>query len=615
MIYKSRREANKIDDLETVLLKLYSAENITLLYEQFLEGAAMDTELRDILGNSWLIHPTGKLVKQTRVDVLVEVFSNKDLFRPFYSKQSTLGKSVLETLTWYGSFNLELLEDREGKRVAIRNAGKRKYYEPFELVKGLELVLLEISRSYGYGNEYNKEDIVAYLPESIRDALRKVLPKPADYAIQPLKQKGETDFSYCCEPTVLTELTRMVEFVQQGHLTLKKNGEPSVKGLRDLASVAGLQEFYQPGSGKEIERLRVEILISFLLSVDLKKAGSLSSPQVFLRRALKIWVADDDYLLTEQLLEHLRIKWNRYYADASWNVKKKLLQILKELHTESWVSIINIYNYCVVRQVGLLEKQMGVLEYQMIEKTTYGSWDRWEYVGPSSLLLVVYLPMLRAFFFLAASLGLVEIGYNLPVNENIQRPKRDYLSRFDGLQYVRLTELGAYVTGKTKKYTSAKQKQASAVFTLDETRLLLTMEGDDPIAALTLEKMLERVGSGRYMMTFESLFKDCRSKRDVQQKISLFRKTICKKPPKIWLDFFAGALLRVNPLAPEPGLRVFTINQDEELLQLLASAPDITPLIFKVEGLRIAVRKTDISTLTSRLKKHGYLISGKSLIG
>jgi len=616
MHYQQQSKANKIIDLETLLMKLYPAGSIALLHEQFLLGVTGDQELLDILGNSWLLQPAEKLVKQTRVEILVEVFSNEALFKAWYALQSTLAKKVLERLVWYGNFTLEQLEKRVGEKVAAPHQGQRKYFTPFDPVQGLELVFLEITSSYStFKKGYTKKDITAYLPEILRKTLRTLLPVPEQSVIQPLKKREQTDFSSCFEPTILTELTRMVEFIRQGHLTLKKNGQPSVKGLRDLVRVAGLQEFYPAGSGKDLERLRVEILTSFLLSLDYTKAGSLSSPQVFLRKAFDLWIKDSEYLLTEHLLDHLRIRWNNYYADASWNVKKGLLRVLKQLPAKEWVSIVNIDNFCIVRQINLLEKEMSVLEYQEVEKNSYGTWNRSNYVNSRRLSEVVNQPMLRAFFFLAASLGLVVIGYNLPVNPVLQRPKHEYLSRFDGLNSIRITELGAYVTGKTKKYTVTLQSpQAEAVFKLDTTRLLLTMEGNDPIVELTLDKLLEPVGSGRYMMSFASLFKECSSKKDIQQKISLFRKTICNNPPKIWQEFFTKALKRVNPLRPEPELKIFTLQHDEELLRLFTSDPDIRSLIVKVEGLRIAVKLSDIAKLSKKLKKHGYLLTGKSLI-
>jgi hypothetical protein len=616
MGYSERSKIAKMD-LETVLLKVYNVDEITTFYEQFMEGVAADSELRDSLGKSWLINPVGKLIKRKKVEVLMEVFEDDELFFALYSQQSDLCKSALELLVWYGGHSLELLEQRLGTKVCVANKGARTFYEPFLLQSGLELLRLENSHyHYTPSGEGKKGGIFVFLPEPLRDILCKALPKPPDYTLNPLPKKRKTAFSHCSEASALTETVRMVEFIGQGHLALKKNGEATVKGLRDLTSMSGLQEFYPPGSSKELQRVKAELLASFFLGIDLKKKGALSPPQDLLRRIFTCWVEEEEFLLVEKLLGHLRItRRDYYYSYVSWNIKKGLRKLLKALQLGKWFSMENIYNYCVVHRINLLEKRPEALEFHRIEETSYGNWESWDPLRSATIVEVLYIPVLQAFFFLAAALGLVEIDYDAPTNKNYKRPKRDYLSVYDGLQQVCLTKLGAYVVGKTRNYTSREPEKAKAVFTLDTTRLLLTMEGDDPIAALTLEKMLEQMGSGRYMLTFDSLFKDCQSKRDVQGKIALFRKRICNKPPKIWLDFFSRALERVNPLTPEPTFKVFKVEQDHELLQLLASDPDISPLLYKMEGFCIAVKTADIAKLSSRLRRHGYLIAASSLKG
>ncbi len=603
-------------ELEKVLMKDYSADEIIIFFEQFLDGLGADPELQEIVEGSRLLKRPGKLVKKKRVAILMEVFQDPDLCLGFYIQQSQLCKTILNNLVWYGSFNLQSFEEFTGKRVAVKNSGQKTYWEPFLLVSGLELFKLKNAEQYYQRNDQNKTDQLVFLPEPLRRIFRLNLPKPPDHTLNPLEKKLKTTFSNCCESTALSGFTRISEFIQQGHLALKQNGDASVKGLRDLTSLAGIEEFYPTSSPKELQRLKVEMLASFFLGIDLKGIASLLAPHEWLRTVYKHWLATDDFLLIERFLEHLRITRHDYhYSYESWNIKKDLHKILKNLKTDAWVSLQNISNYCVVHQINLLEKNAASIEFHSVEDAAYHAWDRWDRVGPETILPAVYQPTLNSFFFLAAALGLVEIGYDIPVNAYYHRPKREYLSVYDGLQQVRLTKLGAYVTGKKRKYSSGTIQQQKAVFSLDKDRLLLTMKGEDPIAALTLNKTLQQTGSGRYMLTHASLFKDCLSKRDVQSKITLFREKICKKPPKIWLDFFKATLARVNPLTPEPTFKIFAIEQDPELLQLLATDPDISPLLLKVEGLRIAVKMTDIRKLTNRLKKHGYLISAKSLIG
>ena len=534
----------------------------------------------------------------------------------FYGSQTKECKVVLETLVWYGDQDLASLEKRAGKRISVKEKGTRSHWEPFQLVPGLELLLLEYSHSYGYHRrEVQKSEVVAFLPDALHNLFRKAMPKPAAYTITALKRRGKAEFTHTSESTALGELALITDFIRQGHLPLKKNGAPMVKGLRTLVQLSRMQEFYPPEAGKEFEHVKIELLTSFLLGDTAGKVASNLPPHKLLHTLFAYFTKDDKFLLTRTFLKHLRIQGRSYYYYnfQEHNIKKDLKLILQHLPLEKWVSLNCLLDFCLVRGLTLNEREISAFECYMEVDHGYSTYSTWETINQTTLVPLVCLPVLQAFFFLSAALGMVEIAYNQPENPQFQRPNKKYLSIYDGLRYVRLTQLGAYVTGKKKSYTPVEQEQQETVFTLDNKRLLLTMEGNDPIAALTLKKMLTPLGTGRFIMTHESLFSGCRTHKDVQNKIRMFKKMVANNPPQNWKEFFSQALKRINPLTPEHEFKVMKVGDNEELLNLLASDPEINPLIRKVEGLRIAVNKNNLSKLNSLLRKHGFLVAGSTL--
>ena len=613
MQYHQRTETVNCD-LETLLLKFYKAESITLFYQHFLDGVAGDTDLQDILGDSWLIHPPARLIKKTRVEALVHIFEDESLLEVFFSVQTELTKKVIHHLAWFGSTLLSDLEKLTGKRLATKNKTERSTWEPFNLIDGLELVQLELGYARPYSERKNKNNVIVYLPRALRETLREKLPKPREYFLHALPEKTKTTYTYCCESTGPTELATIIEYINQGHLALKKNGDPTIKGLRDLTQITLLKEFYPKGlSHKELDLLKIRLLTEFALSLEPigTALSTLNAPDL-LRRIFKKWTAHKSTRITDQFLDHIRSK-STYYSTKAYNVKKVLLKILTDFPAGGWISCDSIFSYCELRNINLAEQELHCLEYEYEVDSGYGTWKSWERVTSVTAPLTVYQPLLKFYFFLIAALGLMEIGYERPVNEKIHRKDREYLSPFDGLQCIRMTPLGRYVIGKSRSYDAVSQpEKAKVTFSLDPNRLILTMEGEDPILLLTLNKLLEPVGTGRFRITFQSLLQNCQTKQDVQRKINLFKTTICEKPPQNWLEFFRQALARVNPLQVETGLRLFKISADQELLHLLATDPAISSLLFKVEGLRIAVKLSNISKLIRELKKHGYLISNKS---
>lgn len=60
----------------------------------------------------------------------------------------------------------------------------------------------------------------------------------------------------------------------------------------------------------------------------------------------------------------------------------------------------------------------------------------------------VILPFVKRMMFLFGALGMVDLGYGPPSNTIHRQYGKPFPTPFDGLHYVRLTDLGSYVAGK-----------------------------------------------------------------------------------------------------------------------------------------------------------------------
>src|SRR3712207_7202703 len=56
-----------------------------------------------------------------------------------------------------------------------------------------------------------------------------------------------------------------------------------------------------------------------------------------------------------------------------------------------------------------------------------------------------------------------DLYYNMPDEDSYLYLKNGYLSKYDGLQYIRLTRLGEYVLGKTAEYEFKKVAEESEI--------------------------------------------------------------------------------------------------------------------------------------------------------
>ena len=182
-------------------------------------------------------------------------------------------------------------------------------------------------------------------------------------------------------------------------------------------------------------------------------AGPPGAAQV--REAWERWLKSD--LLDE--LSRVRAIKGQQSKDARLTKpadrREKLIIALRALPIGRWVSFDEVLRYMraesllpVIERNDYSAFYVGSSSYYgMIEQTGMKYWD----VVIGSYLRVVVWEY-------AATLGLVEIAYTRPEESPhdfgyAYELEDDYLSRYDGLLAVRLTNLGAYVLGLAADYT------------------------------------------------------------------------------------------------------------------------------------------------------------------
>lgn len=392
---------------------------------------------------------------------------------------------------------------------------------------------------------------------------------------------------------------KLIKQTRVGSYGFEKNGQPSVNGLREFLKISGSSEFYPQGIYKGLNLIHASLTAYFLLAVQPLMAGPMDAPEKFLKDAFEYWI-NSPTSMEKELLDHIKIRYSGYYDSAGKKrLRDRLFMPLGKISSKRWIDVNHILTHCILRGIRLTDFHLQELRYSTFEKTNYGSWKTEKTIGRATAPNVLYLPVLNVFFFMAAGLGLVEICYDYPRGTKESQTDNDYeyFTPYNGLRYVRLTALGKYVSGKSDDY-KYKTDTDKAKIILDESRLILAMQGDNPVMKIAIEKIMEPVGRHRYRMTFASLFRGCKTRKDILNNINLFRDYICGKPPEVWENFFKKALNRIRPLKKETVLDIFSISQDKELMNILASDPKITPLILKVEGRRIAIRKEDMKKRT-----------------
>lgn len=212
----------------------------------------------------------------------------------------------------------------------------------------------------------------------------------------------------------------------------------------------------------------------------------------------------------------------------------------------------------------------------------------------------VTVPYIKAFFFLMGALGGMELAY--------REPDANDPSYFDGLKYARLTELGRFLLGQTPKYNHVRSDEDKNRFELSTEKLIIRVTNER--YEVLLSDIAVPLGNRRFCISHESFLKNCKTQKDITDKILFFKEHICSELPPNWENFFDRLAKRIDKIMPVyTQYEIYRINkEDKELQRLVSTDPVIRAHSLRAEGFLLLIEPVNFKTVSSRLKESGYWI-------
>lgn len=222
-----------------------------------------------------------------------------------------------------------------------------------------------------------------------------------------------------------------------------------------------------------------------------------------------------------------------------------------------------------------------------------------------SMVSDISVPLVKAYLFMMAVLGMVEIAYR-PTSHAADK---EATSCFDGLKYVRLTDLGRYVLGRTHAYKH-KEAPKKTYFELAEDDLLIRSLTDSNPYESILEGMADHISKNMYKVTNESFLRQCSDKKDIDNNVSLFKEYVSAELPPVWEAFF-DQLARKCKLLTKPKKKYQLLQlppADKELQRIVLGDPTVRQYTLKAENYHILIEQENLKKVCDALKKYGYLL-------
>ncbi len=467
-------------------------------------AVALDAEYRtdDLKKLAALICPKVPARKTERIELITNTFF-KDL-KNIYGQLSPLGQhAVSETVhTWGGIF-----EDR---------MFVNKYYaSPYTQSKDMGEQIVNLIYLFL---------IAGHIPKDLLAQLKDIAPLPPEGEIQYLEGISEEYFfdkDSTIRETSRPALENMATFL---NLVADKKIRVSAKtGRATAATIKKMNELLYDGDWYDDEN-DMGPMQSFAWPLLLQGGKLARLDGSFLqltpagRKALKkdlaggiktAWQRWEKTKIIDEFSRVTAIKGQKSSRGRTMTspVKRRPMinNLLEDLEPGKWIAVeeldrviqtTSLYSFNMVNydwKLYFLDQHYGHLDYN----------DTWPLLQFRYLL--VYL------LEYCATLGLIDVVYKKPTGARSDdyrscwgTDELPYLSHCDGLEYIRVNELGAYVLGHTDTYEV--RNDATDLFAFEKTDLVfIGNERIPPGQALYLEKIAEQKEIDRWRLSTSSL--------------------------------------------------------------------------------------------------------------
>jgi len=567
-----------------------------------------------------------KLKKHDLIHAFASLFYDEENFWIFMDAVHEDVYTVLERLTWEGGeLRAEKLDQTLTEKVCYieevidqrgRSINKNQLNAKYSIFRVRKVH--SMGAATGWSHNY-----FLSLPQFLRTHLKQFLPKPNDYNLIRLNSVPENCHVFSAKDSILFQLPLIWHYVEEGNIEfLQKNDKPNKKELNKMMADCEIEEFYPSGKNEE-KHIRTHILACFIHALNNQSFDFSLPTEKRLKKVFTVYFEGSDYRLLDKFkiidfLTHIK-GWRKIYETYHHHFYtneltflNELKNILTQLNVGDWISIQNIIHYCFYRNIPVeIVDRLIACHYFHFQYTSImdGKWINMSgktYVSESNFPEIITKPAFNMIMFFFASLGVIDIAYSDPENETIRTKNRRFFTEYDGIQYIRLTELGAYAIGKTTTFNSAPK--ISAEMTLDDQRLIANIKGNDPVKIMILDKMGEKIHDGCFRVNYQTFLKGCRSTKDINYKIEMFEKHISDDPPENWQTFLLDIAAKKNPLTEKRNMRIFKLKDNEELIDLIAKDDVLRHNVLMAEDFHILVLEDNVDIVQKRLEKFGFFV-------
>jgi hypothetical protein len=228
-----------------------------------------------------------------------------------------------------------------------------------------------------------------------------------------------------------------------------------------------------------------------------------------------------------------------------------------------------------------------------------------EMIPDSALVLeLVTKPLFRAYCFVFAALGCLELTVAEPSSHATLNGEDILISPYDSLRAVRLTEFGKWCLGLTEK----RPEDAAQNFEIiaDSSLFYVTLHGESVERRIFLDKIGNKIGDERWTINAASFLNGCAGKADINERVQKFRVLVDASPAEHWEAFFSQLKKNASILEEKTGeFLVYRFSPDKETRAALLADDEFRRVARFAEDNLLLVARSDRQKFFAALADRG----------
>ena len=524
--------------------------------------------------------------------------------------------------------------DEEGfvaKYGAKPDWGKTPSWSQYRHEPSLLNLFIQSDRSYGYSGSQK------VVPDDLKVILKEFVPEPAPAKLEVETERPEivkinqydflTDkkkikqiqlYHADTEQTAQEDLMSVLRLIDAGKVRLtEKTGRPTAASLRTVGEVLQGGDFYPDREKRnDWDELPGPIKAhAWPVLIQAANLAHLKSGKLYLTPAGR-------KALTAPPHETIKTLWRAWLKNAKTDEMQRISAIrgqtgegksgltspperrevivkaLKKCPVEKWFGFDAFCNY--MRAAGYL-LVVSDEPWELYILDHYGHLDNgW------TLLASRYTMVLL--FEYAATLGLIDVAYIDPVDSPGDDYEEDlaFLSRYDGLMYLRINALGAFCLGRKRSYTPSE---------VEIEHVLKVLPNFDVVAfkplpfgdQLALEQFAEKAADNVWTIRPELMLKGLESGQSLDQIRSFLKHKSGEELPQPVAVLFDDMAGKVSRLSTKGTAHLIEVT-DVETAQFLAHDRGVSKHCFLAGDRHLVVPEKSLTAFRNALRKVGYIL-------